>query len=147
MTFKNQINNLKTLLNKTEKNWKDLEGAFKEKLAVLDDTIKKSEKKIKELNFLLGVEEISEEEFKEETKLLNDEVERAKKDSTKLKARKKKLTKIFEEIKQSKKEKRVNKKKLLERLTTLEDAHKNSTISEAVYTKLKQKYQEQLKDE
>jgi hypothetical protein len=145
--FENQINELKDLVEKTKKTWKELEINFKEKLSQLENNLKISQNKKNELNVLLGLEEITEEEFKEETKMLDEQIHATKKESDNLTAQRNKLSKLFKEIPKTKKKTKVNKKEISKKLKKLEEAYKNATISKELYIKLKEKYQNQLKDE
>jgi len=121
------------------------------KLAVLEKEKNETSKKLEELNVLHSLEEVSENSFKEKSAVLNQKLLQNNKDiedtQTQLKELKiimQKLSKLT--VKKLTGHKSIDKKRIEKKLKELKSAYKDEKIGKELYTKLKSKYEKELRN-
>jgi len=157
VTAQEKLETIVELKNKIEKeietltqNCNKYQNQKKKNLSNLENYHKNNKKKLEELSVLLKLEEISETDFIKQKEILSSSIEKSMNTIKKIKAELEEIKEIREKIQKltlnNKKIQTFNKKKIKKKLSDLELAYQNNQITNELYTKLKTKYEKQLKN-
>ena len=145
-----QLKELLELKNKFDSSWKKRKSRIKKELSSLEDSMKNSKQELKELDFLHSIEEIDAEDHEKKSEVIAKNIEQAKKTEIALRNEEMKIEDLYKKLvnhpRSRKKPRKINTKKVKEKLTKLVQAYDAKTISRSVYEKLKAKYEKELKN-
>lgn len=142
-------NKIEQEIEELSNNCNDFQNRRKKDLSDLQKKQKNNKKKMEELAVLFKLEEISETDFIKQKEILTSYIEKNMKTIKKIKAELEEIKEIKEKIQKitlnNKKIQIINKKKIKKKLSDLELAYNKNQITNELYTKLKTKYEKQLK--